>query len=90
MIALTILSALVTMSCYFTLAGLPALVLAIVALVRVGQDPARAERLTKIGWIVLGVGIVLVFLILVVGLAYLGLALTSTSSSTSTVLGGNI
>lgn len=89
-IALAIISALVTMSCYFTIAGLPALVLAIVALVRVERDPAGAERLTKIGWIVLGVATVLVIVIFVVGVALLGATIFSTSSTTSTVPSGNV
>jgi hypothetical protein len=89
-IALTILSALATMSCYFTVVGLPALVLAILALVRVEQDPAGAERMTKIGWIVLGVGAVLVIVLFAVGMVLLGAAAFSTPSHTSIIPGGNV
>jgi hypothetical protein len=78
------------MSCYFTIAGLPALVLAIVALVRAERDPAGAERLTRIGWIVLGVATALVIAIFVVGIALLGGTYFLTPSSTSTVPNGDI
>jgi hypothetical protein len=55
---LTIVSGLLTVLCLF-IAGLPSLVLAIVALTRTNTDPASCRRLTRIGWIILAVVLVL-------------------------------
>ncbi len=65
-IVLVVISALATLSCYFSLAGIPALVLGIIALTRNAQDPEGARRMAKIGWIVLG-AVSAVILVLVVG-----------------------
>jgi hypothetical protein len=54
MIVLVVLSALATTSCYFTLAGLPAVILGAIALSRNATDPQQAQRLARTGWIVLG------------------------------------
>ena len=54
-VVLLVLSGLATLSCWFTLAGLAPLVLAIVAMSRHRTDPAAAARLTRIGWILLAV-----------------------------------
>jgi hypothetical protein len=56
-----VVSGLLTLSCLL-IAGLPSLVIAIMALVRSESDPASSRRLTRIGWITLGVvgGVVLV------------------------------
>lgn len=54
-VVLLVLSGLATLSCWFTLAGLAPLVLAIVAMSRHRADPAAAARLTRIGWIVFAV-----------------------------------
>lgn len=70
-IALTIVAALLTMSCYFTIAGLPSLVMAILALVRNDQDPEGARRLTRNGWIVMGVVSVVILILIVVFAAVL-------------------
>jgi hypothetical protein len=51
-----VVAALATMTCYFTLPGVPALVLSIVALTRADRDPDSCRRLTRIGWTVFGVG----------------------------------
>ena len=54
-IVLLVISGLATLTCWFTLAGLPALVLAIVALTKARDDLPGAQRLTRIGWIAFGV-----------------------------------
>jgi hypothetical protein len=55
-IVLTVVSALLTMTCYGALVGLAPLILAIIALVKNDQEPQSAKNLTKIGWIVFGAG----------------------------------
>lgn len=59
-IVLLVLSAFLTISCYFSLAGLPPLVLSIVALTKNSTDPAQCKKLTKIGWIVFAILVLLV------------------------------
>jgi hypothetical protein len=54
MIVLVVLSALATTSCYFTVAGLPAVILGAMALSKNATDPQHAQRLARAGWIVLG------------------------------------
>lgn len=54
-IVLTIVSALLTVSCYFSLVGIVPLVIAIIALTKQGTDITGSRRLSRIGWIVLGV-----------------------------------
>jgi hypothetical protein len=54
-IVLLVLSGLATLSCWFTLAGIAPLVLAIVAIGRARVDPPAAARLTRVGWIVFAV-----------------------------------
>lgn len=54
-IVLLILSALATLSCYGFIAGIPPLVLSIVALTKSSTDPEGCRKLTNIGWIVFGV-----------------------------------
>jgi hypothetical protein len=68
-IVLTVISALLTVSCYFTVAGIAPLIIAIIALTRNTADPAGARRLTRIGWIVLGAGSALIVLGIVVFIA---------------------
>ncbi|MFN0280343.1 MAG: hypothetical protein ACKVZ6_00055 [Kineosporiaceae bacterium] len=54
MIVLVVIAGLATTSCYFTLAGLPAVILGALALHNNRHDPEGARRLARIGWIVLG------------------------------------
>ena len=54
-LVLTILSALLTLSCYCTLVGIAPLILGIMGLVKQSSDPASASKLTKIGCIVFAV-----------------------------------
>lgn len=54
MIVLVVLAGIATTTCYFTLAGLPAVILGARALSLNGRDPEQARRLARIGWIVLG------------------------------------
>ncbi|HEY6795395.1 MAG TPA: hypothetical protein VI248_12025 [Kineosporiaceae bacterium] len=68
-VVLTIIAGLLTVSCYFSLAGIPALVLAIIALTRNATDPTGARRLTRIGWIVLGSVFALIVIAIVVFIA---------------------
>jgi hypothetical protein len=67
-IALTVVSALLTMSCYFTLAGLPSLVFAIISLVRAESDPEGSRRMATVGWIVMGAVSAVVVVLIVAGL----------------------
>lgn len=67
-IVLTVLAGLATVSCYFTLAGLPALVFGIIALTKQSSDPAGSRKMAKIGWIVFGVLVVLIVILLAVGI----------------------
>jgi hypothetical protein len=53
-IILVVVAAIATLSCYFILPGLPALIIGIVSLARNSSDPESAQRLAKIGWIVFG------------------------------------
>ncbi len=70
-IVLLVLSGLAVFTGVFTLAGIPAAALAIVALTRTTSDPAGVRRLTRIGWWIFG-GLVLLGLVLgVVGIALL-------------------
>jgi hypothetical protein len=50
-IALTVVSCLGLISCFFSLASLPSLIIAIVALARWSGDPTSGARLATIGWI---------------------------------------
>ena len=68
-IVLTVLAGLTTLSCYFSLAGVPALVFAIIALTKQNSDMAASRRMTKIGWIVWGVLMVVVVIAIVVIIA---------------------
>ncbi len=70
-IVLLVLSGLAVLTGAFTLAGLPALVLSIVALTRSGSDPAGARRLTNLGWWIFAGLIVLGIVLIVVGFALL-------------------
>jgi hypothetical protein len=54
-ILLTVFGGLEIASCYFLLAGLPTLIIGIVALNKNNHDPADSARLAKTGWIVFGV-----------------------------------
>jgi hypothetical protein len=61
-VVLLVLSGLAAVSCWFTLAGIAPLVLAIVAMTRHRTDPASAARLTRVGWITFAVGVGLLLL----------------------------
>ena len=54
MIVLVVLSAIAAASCYFSLAGIPAVILGAIALNTNRTDPQRAQHLARIGWIVFG------------------------------------
>lgn len=70
-IVLLVVSGIAVLTGFFTLAGIPALVLAIVALTRAGTDPAAARRLTRTGWWVF-VGLIVLGLVLAgIGIALL-------------------
>lgn len=67
-IVLLVISALLTLSCYFALVGVAPMVMSIVALTRYRTDLESARRLTRLGWIILGslsvliaIGLVVVF-----------------------------
>jgi len=79
-LVLTIISALLTFSCYFTLAGLPSLILGIMALTKQNTDFEGSRRLSKIGWIVMAV--VSALTILAIILFVVGVIASSSSSST--------
>jgi hypothetical protein len=66
-----VVSALLSVSCYFTIPALPALVIGIVALVRNETDPGASRRLARTGWIVLGVLSAMIVLALLLGVAAL-------------------
>ncbi len=75
MIVLVVLAGIAASTCWFSLAGIPALVLGIRALTLHGREPGRARRLARIGWIVLGAVrafLVVVFVLLVVVIATTG------------------
>jgi hypothetical protein len=85
-IVLTVIAGLLTISCYFSLAGIPGLVLGIIALTQNNSDPAGSRRMSKIGWIVLGVVAVLhviVYVVLIAMAVKLGSSLPSSTSSYS-------
>jgi hypothetical protein len=69
MIVLVVLSALAAASCYFSLAGIPAVILGAIALNTNRTDPQRAQHLAKIGWIVFGVVTAFIVVAIVVGIA---------------------
>lgn len=66
-IVLTCISAVLTLSFYCSCIGIAPLILGILGIVKQSTDPAGAARLTKIGWVVLGV-LVLLTLLAVIGL----------------------
>lgn len=70
-IVLLVLSGLAVFTGWFTLAGIPAVILAIVALTRAGSDPTGARRLTRIGWWVFAGLVVLGLVLGAIGLALL-------------------
>lgn len=77
-LVLTIVSAMLSLTCYFTLAGVPALILGIVALTKQQTDPAGASRLAMWGWVVLGV--VSLVVVLAIG-ALVAFAVTADTST---------
>ena len=66
MIVLVVLSAVAAASCYFSLAGIPAVILGAIALNTNRTDPQRARHLAKIGWIVFGAVTAFILLAIVV------------------------
>lgn len=76
-IVLLVISALLTLSCYFTLAGVAPLVMSIVALTRYRTDMESTRRLTRLGWIILGSLSALIAIGLVV---FFGFLIASSSS----------
>jgi hypothetical protein len=77
---LLVVAGLATVTCRLSLAGVPALIIGVVALSRSGDDPARARRLTAIGWFTF----VMMFIISVALITLIGTVglLTSNTSST--------
>lgn len=78
-LVLTIISAMLTLSCYFTLAGIPALILGIIALTRQSTDPLGSRRMSRYGWITLAV---LAGLILLAIIGFIIFVVASSPSST--------
>lgn len=79
-LVLLIVSGMMTLSCYFTVVGIAPLILAIVAMTKQNTDWAGSRRLSKIGWIVLGV----LFGLCVLGfIAFVAMAVMSDTSSSS-------
>lgn len=76
-VILTIVSGILTFTCYFTLAGIPGLVLGILGLTKQYDDPEGSRRMTRIGWIVVAAVSAVIIVVLVIGL----LALFSTFDS---------
>jgi hypothetical protein len=77
-IVLLVLSGLATLSCWFTLAGIAPLILAIMAMTKQKVDPAATPRLTRIGWIVFAVGVGVILLVFGV---FLTMAIVQSSTS---------
>jgi hypothetical protein len=75
-IVLVVLSGLATATCWGALAGLPGLILGIIALTGNSTDPERSRRMTRIGWITFGS--VSLFTVLAVA-AFIVIAVTADS-----------
>jgi hypothetical protein len=63
-LVLTIISGILTVSCYFTLVGIPSLIIGIIALTKQNTDIEGSRRLSRIGWITFAiVGVLYVLMI---------------------------
>lgn len=80
-IVLTIVSGLLAFSCYFSLAGIPSLILGIIALTKQGTDIEGSRRMSKIGWIVLAVVGALCVLTIIGFIVFAAVSTKSYSSS---------
>jgi hypothetical protein len=89
-IALIVVSAVSIVTCFLTLAGIPGLIIGIIAATRAGNDPAGSRRMTRTGWIVYGVvaalGVIAFVVLVVIGLAT-GSGSDSGGTGTSSALG---
>jgi len=70
-VVLLVVSGLGVLTGFATLAGVPALILAIIAATSASTDRERAERLTRTGWIVFAAVVVGTILLVVLGLVLL-------------------
>ncbi|MFP5335116.1 MAG: hypothetical protein ACLGIV_07375 [Actinomycetes bacterium] len=70
-IVLLVISGLATLSCYFSLAGVPALVMSIIAMTKSRTEPESARRLTRTGWITFTVIAAVTVVLMVLGIAAL-------------------
>ena len=55
-IVLTIISALLSLSCYFTIAGIAPLIFGIMALTKQNADFPASQRMARYGWIAMAIG----------------------------------
>ncbi|MDQ2850377.1 MAG: hypothetical protein M3Y49_06520 [Actinomycetota bacterium] len=70
-IVLTVLAGMTALSFYFSLAGIPAVIIAIIALTKQNNDMAGSRRLTRIGWIVWAVLMVICVIVIIIFFAWL-------------------
>jgi hypothetical protein len=77
---LVVVSGIAALTCYFSLAGIPSLVMGIIALTKNNTDPEGARRLARIGWITFGVISAVIILIIV---AIIVIAIASSDSTYS-------